>query len=330
LSRDREHGLFAEVKRSAKSASFALSVALILSAVACGESKAPAVVVDAGPDVAAADGPPASDAGAHDGGDAGVSKRSAGCGLAPEPALGMYVRQDIVVPGVAEPYTATYTNRIYWIRIPHAYDPDRAYPTVFLGPGCGGSGQTPIPLHAASMDDAILIGLNGVNNCFNKDSADTPELPYFDATLAAVEDSLCVDKSRVFVAGFSSGSWLTSYLGCARAGVIRGQASVAGGLPAIPPTCAGPIAAMYVADTDDNKNDVATVKLAVERARVADGCGTETEPYDFGVASPCVQYKGCREGFPVVWCVTSGVGHADNSSTMISTTGFWHFWKSLP
>jgi poly(3-hydroxybutyrate) depolymerase len=301
---------------------------------ACGDSSAPGV--DGGDaastDVAEDASPPdasSPDAPAPDANDAAPSKRSAGCGLAPETALGTYVRQDIAVPGVAAPYTATYTNRIYWLRVPPNYDPDRAYPTVFLGPGCGGSGQTPIPLHAASMDDAILVGLNGIDNCFNKQSADTPELPYFDATLAAIESELCVDTSRVFVAGFSSGSWLTSYLGCVRAGVIRGQASVAGGLPAIPPTCAGPIAAMYVADTDDTKNTVDTVKLAVDRARAIDGCSDETEPYDFGVPSPCVQYKGCRAGYPVVWCVTSGVGHADNSATKISTNGFWHFWMSL-
>jgi poly(3-hydroxybutyrate) depolymerase len=320
----------ASVKRLAALSPFAV---LALSLAACGDSQAPGV--DAGPDSAtpvdAADAAQTPDAEqAPDAGDAGVSKRSAGCGLAPETALGTYVKQDIVVPGVAAKYAATYTNRIYWLRVPNGYDPDRAYPTVFLGPGCGGSGQTPIPLQAASMDDAILVGLNGIDNCFNKDAADTPELAYFDATLAAIENDLCVDTSRVFVAGFSSGSWLTSYLGCVRAGVIRGQASVAGGLPPIPPTCAGPIAAMYVADTDDTKNTVDTVKLAVDRARMIDGCSDETEPYDFGVTSPCLQYKGCKAGYPVVWCVTSGVGHADNSSTKISTNGFWHFWQSLP
>jgi poly(3-hydroxybutyrate) depolymerase len=276
---------------------------------------------------------PPSDAQAEvspiDAGDAAPSMRSAGCGLAPNGALGKYTREDVVVPGVAAAYADRYTNRYFWVRVPLSYDPDRAYPTVFLGPGCGASGQGPLPLQMASKEEAILIGLNGVDNCFNKDSADTPELGYFDATLAAVKSELCVDSSRIFVAGFSSGSWLTNYLGCVRADVIRGQASIAGGLPPIPAACAGPIAAMYVADTDDNKNTVETVKIAVERARLADGCSAETEPYDFGVPSPCVQYKGCRAGYPVVWCVTSGIGHADSSSTGISTVGFWHFWSSL-
>jgi poly(3-hydroxybutyrate) depolymerase len=237
---------------------------------------------------------------------------------------------DVVVSGVAPAYGDMYTNRIYWVRLPTNYDADRAYPTALLGPGCGSGGESPIPLQMASMDDAILIGLNGaIGNCFNHDAADTPDLQYFDATLAAVEATLCVDPARVFVAGFSSGSWLTSYLGCARGNVIRAQGSIAGGLPPVP-TCTGPIAAMYVADTDDTKNTVDTVKMAVDHARTLDGCGDETEPYDFGVPSPCVQYKGCMPGYPVVWCVTSGVGHADSSTTKISTVGFWHFWSTLP
>jgi poly(3-hydroxybutyrate) depolymerase len=200
---------------------------------------------------------------------------------------------------------------------------------AFLGPGCGASGDSAIPLQEASKDDAILVGLNGIDNCFTHDVADTPELPYFDETVKNVEAELCVDPSHLFVAGFSSGSWLATTLGCARADVLKAQASVAGGLPPMP-ACKGPIPAMYVSDTDDSKNPPATVKEALDRVLAVDGCSAETEPYDIGVPSPCVRYKGCLPGFPVVSCVTSGLGHADQSSTHVSTTGFWHFWTSLP
>jgi hypothetical protein len=184
--------------------------------------------------------------------------RSAGCDVSPTQALAQYVEHDEMVSNVAPAYLPTYMSRVYYVRLPQTYDPSRAYPAVFLGPGCGESGQSPIPLQNASKDDAILVGLNGIDNCFNHDAADTPELPYFDATLAAVEASFCVDPSRLFVAGFSSGGWLTSYLGCARGNVLRGQASVAGGLPPIP-ACTGPIAAMYVSDVSDVNNPTSQV-----------------------------------------------------------------------
>ena len=270
-----------------------------------------------------------TDAGSDAATEARLAKSSAGCGLSPTQALAQYVEHDEMVSNVAPAYLPTYMSRVYYVRLPQTYDPSRAYPTVFLGPGCGESGQSPIPLQNASKDDAILIGLNGIENCFNKDAADTPELPYFDATVAAVEAAFCVDTSRLFVAGFSSGGWLTSYLGCARGNILRGQASVAGGLPPVP-ACTGPIAAMYVSDSDDTKNPTSDVMQGLTRVLAANGCGTDTEPYDIGVPSPCVQYQGCMPGYPVVWCLTSGLGHDDQSSTGVSTTGFWHFWTSLP
>jgi hypothetical protein len=278
------------------------------------------------------DASPPTDAAPEAGSDAaadGGARRSAGCGAFPDQPTEKFVRHDEMV-AVAPAYAAMYTNRYYWLRLPAHYDPERAYPTVLIGPGCGESGQTPIPIQEASMGDAIIVGLNGVNDCFNKDAADTPELAYFDTTLAAVEASACVDTSRLFVTGFSSGSWLASYLGCVRGDVLRAQATVAGGLPPIPPTCTGPIPAMYVADTNDTKNPPDVVKLALQRVLTANGCGTETTPYDPGVpSSPCVQYQGCKPGFPVVYCETTGLGHNDHSSTGLSTTGFWRFWTSL-
>jgi poly(3-hydroxybutyrate) depolymerase len=305
-------------------------IALSSLGVACGDSSndPPCVTptLDGGANDGSADA--AGDAPTTDG---ATSSRSAGCGVPPSQALAQFIKHTEVISGVAPAYAATYTNRIYYLRLPTGYDPDRAYPLVLIGPGCGESGQTPIAIQTASGTGAIIVGMNGVNDCFNHNAADTPDLPYFDATLAEVEASTCVDPSHVFVTGFSSGSWLTNYLGCARGNVIRAQASVAGGLPPLPPTCTGPIPAMFLADTDDPNNGPDTVGMAVERVRVANGCGTETVPYDAGVPSPCVQYQGCMPGYPLVRCETSGYGHSDQSATSrISTIGFWRFWTSLP
>jgi polyhydroxybutyrate depolymerase len=315
---------------------FAVTIcaALAATSLACGSSPNNPPELPLGslerPDASGLDGGSA-DTGGAEAGPAVVVKRSAGCGQAPpaDGAFGKYVRHDEVVTGVAPAYAADYTNRFYWVRLPVGYDPDHAYPTVFIGPGCGESGEAPIPIQAASKETAILVGLNGAMNCFNHDGVDTPDLPYFDATLAEVEAASCVDTAHVFVTGFSSGSWLANYLGCARGDLLRAQASVAGGLPPIPPTCTGPIPAMFASDTLDMQNPSATVKLALQRVLTVNGCGTTTVPYDFGVPSPCVQYQGCRPGFPVVYCETSSVGHADQSTTQISTVGFWHFWTSL-
>src|SRR4051812_21489789 len=216
-------------------------------AIGCGSSKPVGLGAagGAGGGAAGDGGGGGADAGAA--GATGSTTRSAGCDVPPTQTLARYVKYDEVVPNVGAAYAATYTNRVYYVRLPKTYDPERAYPTVFLGPGCGDSGETPIPLEKASGEDAILVGLNGVNNCFNKDAADSPELPYFDETVKQGGGAFAVDKPPSFVAGFSSGRWLTNSPGCAPAGVLRAKASVAGGLPPIPPACAGPIPAMYAA-----------------------------------------------------------------------------------
>jgi polyhydroxybutyrate depolymerase len=253
---------------------------------------------------------------------------SAGCGIAPAQTLATYVKHDITVTGLKATDVAMYGSRNYYLRLPTGYNPARKYTTVFLGPGCGGNGSQVIPVQNASMGDAIIVGLSPVGQCFETNGQASPEIPFFDAVLAEVEGSVCVDKARVFVAGFSSGSWLTNNLSCARAGIIRGQGNATGGEPGNQGTCTGPVAAMLAHDTTDTANKIEGGEAARDRIRKLNGCGDDTLPYDAGTPSPCVIYQGCMPGYPVVWCATTGKGHSDQIP--ISTTGFWKFWSSLP
>jgi poly(3-hydroxybutyrate) depolymerase len=256
---------------------------------------------------------------------------SDGCGKMPTQALAKYVQHNIMVTaGLAPKYAAQYTNRNYYLWLPMGYDPMRKYPTVFLGHGCGGNGSTVLPIQNASTTNAILVGLSAVGACFSTGSADSPEIAFFDATLKEVESNLCVDKGHVFIAGFSSGSWLSNLIGCARAGIVRGQGNASGGLPPIP-ACAGPIAAILAHDLNDPANNVSGGMAARDRILKINGCSlTDTVPYDIGKPSMCVAYKGCPAAYPVVWCPTMGQGHSDQVGTGISVPGFWNFWKALP
>jgi polyhydroxybutyrate depolymerase len=258
---------------------------------------------------------------------------SVGCGVMPTQATAKYVQYNInVTTGLAAQYVSQYTARNYYVYLPTNYDPSRAYTTVFLGPGCGGNGESVLPMQQASTTNAILVGLSPVGQCFMTSAADSPEIAFFDAALSKVESSFCVDKSRVFIAGFSSGSWLSNLIGCARAGIVRGQGNATGGLPPVP-TCSGPIAAMLAHDEGDPANNISGGEMARDRILAANGCSlTETTPYDPGTgkASMCVQYMGCPAAYPVVWCPTTGQGHSDQVATGLSVPGFWKFWEALP
>jgi hypothetical protein len=266
-----------------------------------------------------------STAGETNGGAGGaVSKPSEGCGMAASQAEGMYVQHDITSKAVA---------RSYRLRLPNNYEPMRAYPLIVLGHGCTGNGGTPFPIEQASKDDAIVVALKSVGDCFEY-SPTGPDVTYFDDVLAEVSAKQCVDRAKVFMAGFSSGSWLTHTIGCVRAGVVRGQGNASGNQVNLQ-NCAGPIAAMFAHDVNDDQNSFSGAEKARDRILAKNGCSTETKPYDYdgdpNTPSTCVEYQGCMPGYPVVWCPTMAAQGkpTHNSQVPISTVGFWRFWSSL-
>jgi poly(3-hydroxybutyrate) depolymerase len=266
---------------------------------------------DGSADVSIQDGP---------GGPPADASPTAGCGNAAGQALSTYVVKDTMSGGVA---------RSYSLYLPAGYAPTRAYPLVILGHGCSGAGGRPFPIETASKADAIVVALKSVGDCFVY-GATGADVVYFDTVLAEVSASHCVDRSRVFMAGFSSGSYLTYTIGCVRAGIVRGQGNAAGAQVNLP-TCAGPIAAMMAHDTADMDNPIAGGMAARDRILRDNGCTTQTVPYDFdgdpATPSTCVMYQGCRPGYPVVWCETTGKGHSNQ--VPITTVGLWRFWSQL-
>jgi poly(3-hydroxybutyrate) depolymerase len=243
----------------------------------------------------------------------------------------------------------SWTDRSYYVRLPADYDPAKAYPLSIGGGGCGntdgtsgsGGGLSALP---QGQKLAIQVGLNYVypqnaGACFADDFVNTPDLPYFDAVLAQLEADYCVDRGKVFVAGFSSGAWETYMLGCARAGVVRAIGTAAGGLRMTRPPCTQlPIAAILVAGLNDTENPIGPLappgkndSLGSAPARddilARNGCtGTATEPWDAAYPA-CVKYSGCPAASPVVWCAIDA-GHGNGGE--ISARGFWQLWSSLP
>jgi poly(3-hydroxybutyrate) depolymerase len=223
-------------------------------------------------------------------------------------------------------------ERSYYVRLPAGYDQNRAYPLTIMGPGCGGRGDQSIPIQDAAGPDAIVVGLNisaevTGRDCFMTESAESPELPYFDAMWAEVSAGYCIDTKRVLYGGFSSGAWLANLYGCAKSNILRVQASVAGGPPPLP-ECPDPIAAIFIHDVGDNTNGLGGVQAARDRVLMKNGCtGTETMPWDPEYPD-CEIYTGCPADYPVVWCEPdSGMGH--NPLDAMSAPAFWKFFSAL-
>jgi polyhydroxybutyrate depolymerase len=304
------------------------------------DSRAPG---DAGADGSASDGP--SDAPPTTDGPLEGALASAGCGLQPTQPPQMFVEKKT---------TAGTQSRVYRVWLPAGYDPRRPYRTIFLGHGCGdnngcpdcGPAGTPFP-GLEKVADAILVAMVAAGSCFDNGNgtSSSSELVYFDQALKEVSAAFCVDQSRVFVGGFSSGAWVTHLIGCARAGSgpgkVRAQITATGEWPN-PPACTGPAAALMAHDMNDTNNPFAAGVVARDHILQTNKCGTTTIPYSYdGVTpasattgncavtspgcQPCVEYQGCTPGYPVIWCPTKGNNPSHSRQVPITTVGLWRF-----
>ncbi len=251
---------------------------------------------------------------------------STGCGTPAMDPPGQFVfGKTIMLAGTARKYS---------LRLPAAYDSKKPYRTIFSLHGCNSHQDQLINIQNAMGFDAIIIAPEQVSGgCFDDQSSMSKDLPVFDALVRWSEDNLCVDKAGIFAIGFSSGSWMANILGCERADVIRGKGNVSGGITgAIDPMrdCKGNVAGIFLHDKDDTQNQIAWGMHARDVLLQENGCAMTTTPYTdvpANTAGLCVQYDGCKPGYPVAWCQTSGINH-DPQQTR-SPELFWKFLSKL-
>jgi poly(3-hydroxybutyrate) depolymerase len=319
------------------------------------------------------------------GGYTGATGQSAGCGKAPpgNDSIGKFALHEI---HVMAPLDASYLVggdnydnsgkydfqfRPYSVRLPTGYDPAKKYPVIFGGGGCGGNAQDfgNNPGSGYDIDkprEAIFVGLSYVAGCFadggggtNK-RPDTPEVPYVHEVLAEVKANYCVDQSRVFITGHSSGGWEAFTVGCALANEIRGIAPVSGGLRDHRPACTGPQASIMVEGLGDTANpigplmppsgnlDSAGSAPARDEILKRNGCvapdfaftytADNTKEAKAGNAPhtawdptypSCFTYSGCPAAYPVVWCALDGGHEVDNEGQLDYKQGMLKFFDSL-
>lgn len=285
------------------------------------------------------------------GGDTGLAGSGGTAGAAseidtPRPSMGCGTPADIAAGDYQQ---STLAGRSIWVRLPDNYNPERAYPLIFVWKGCGGAGSLSIfHMEEVAGADAIIVHgdtpSDGVEDgCYDTaDGATFVDLPFFDAFLDHLTTSYCVDEAHVFSAGFSSGAWLSFLLGCQRGDVLRGIGTIAGGFKPTfflgQPTCNGNTAAMMISDLSDTANpfhdldeDGDSVEIGVNQWLTANSCAETTWTETAGTPadpdqSVCRSYAGCG-AYPVELCLTNGQGHSDQ--TNISVPGFWAFFSQF-
>jgi poly(3-hydroxybutyrate) depolymerase len=124
-------------------------------------------------------------------------------------------------------------SRTFLVQVPPDYDATRAYPLTFVFHGGGGdslqSYSWGLQKVAGASRSGIFVFPDGMNiQHYGIGWDDTPngyDLPLFDNILADLEAGYCIDKQRIFVAGFSWGGDFAIALACDRGDEIQAVAA---------------------------------------------------------------------------------------------------------
>ena len=241
-------------------------------------------------------------------------KPSMGCMKPANQALDQWVRYTVAVQTI---------EREYFVRLPPTYDPAKPYRLMFTFPGCGGKGDSALPLFNAPGADAIVVGPSPDGLCWVY-TADSKDVAFFDEMLTLLEANFCVDQQRIFASGFSSGAWFTNVLGCQRSNVLRAQGTISGEWPRVDPTICSPQSIAGILIQDHSERDFPSRRMELDRLLTLNGCSAETRPV---LPEPCVEYVGCKSGYPVVWCQTQGQGHSRQDA--LSVPALYNFFAQF-
>ena len=254
----------------------------------------------------------ASQAGSGGAGGSGAAVPSAGCGKAGRPAGG-----EVSVPN----------DRIY--DFPTSYDGTKPMPLVIALHGANNPNTILQTLSKGSRLETSFVRAfpksNGSAWQFsNGTGADSQRITaIYDELLA----NYCIDKSRVFLTGHSSGAQMSVQMMCVAGGDKR--------FKAVAPVAASkycntltPVPVMYIQGMMDAQRGGGDGANVVAVFTASNTCTAQTMPdtavpmcnstFDQKPVTPgCVTYQGCSQ--PTIWC-----SHNDNGYNL--TDGHEHGW----
>lgn len=263
---------------------------------------------------------------------------SAGCGLSGAPT-GNLSAQSIVVGD---------RTRTYAVTVPKNYASSTPYPVIFAWHGMGGSGSVArsyFHIDSAVANRAIVVYPDGLpvgDGGTGWDLTATGiDVAFFDALLAYVSATYCIDRNRLFATGHSYGGFFTNDLGCYRGDVLRAIAPVAGNPPMsygrTGVTCVGNVAAIVIHGQNDPTVDYTRGGVGARDFWAGkNGCSTTVDPVPI-TPPACLESQGCQPDLPVVFCThteehdwptTNGKGcSADGGVCFDAGSTIWTFFS---
>ncbi|MEZ4225276.1 MAG: PHB depolymerase family esterase [Polyangiaceae bacterium] len=311
-----------------------------LAVLACGSSDESALhgpAKDAGMDGSAGMGAAAGQAGgasAGAGGQGGTAASSTGGGAgAPEGGAGGTPATCSVAALPAGTTTITVKSsgqdRSARMVIPKSYDASKPVPLVLVFHGYTESAtaienisqMTPVAEKAGVIvvyPQGILNAWNAGKCCGVASTSNRPDVQFVVDLLDSLEQQLCIDKKRIYAAGFSNGGMLSNRLACELSTRFAAIGPVAG--PLAIDACAPqrPMPMIEFHGTGDfvvpydggGLSGAKSVKENVDFWQKNAWCtdGTPGETYKKGDVT-CASYSQCKEGAAVELCTVEGGGH---------------------
>lgn len=221
-------------------------------------------------------------------------------------------------------------KRKFFLRIPDGYDGKKAWPVVFAFHGAGNKTaswfDTNTGWRAANEAKAVMLFPEsltaGGNHTWMTASQHPSNLAFVEAMIDWAKKNICIDPSRIFSTGQSSGAYFSQTLACQRGDLFRAVASNSGGERYFE-NCRGNPGVMISYGKGDESVHVNAANAALKFWIARNGCKAEAPmPVD---PSPCVQYSGCKEGAPLILCAHGG-GH---DWPGYANKGFWDFFAKF-
>lgn len=313
----------------------AISIALVVSAAACGSEAGPVATAPAAPgDVA--DLPPGAS-------DEAVPAPPSPSPAAPAPAscngkakLGGDLDWTIDSKGL---------ERTVHVHVPPSYDPAKPAPVVLSFHGYTSNGLE----HAAytgmlrKSDEAGFVavhaegiggsqGWNAGACCGEAMTSNVDDVAFVAAMLDELEAKLCIDDKRVFATGMSNGGFLSHRLACELADRIAAVAPVAGVLGVVSCTPSRPVAVMHFhgtydalvpyAGVDDGSRKFPSVADTAKGWATRNGCTDTARTTLERSEVTCTTQDKCSGGAEVTTCTIAGGGHTWPGAIPVPAMGY--------
>ena len=224
------------------------------------------------------------------------------------------------------------TSRGFILDVPDSVQPQTPVPLLFdfhgFGHSAAGVWQVSKFKDLAPRDGFITVYPDGLPvHLLNRDGAGwdistvdgNRDLAFVTKLLDHIEQTYCVDPTRVFATGFSNGAFLSNVLACTMADRFAAVAPVGGGRLTVPCTPSRGVAVLIHHGRKDPVVDVEQARQMRDTWVEKNGCRATAR-------QGCEVHQQCRDGAEVVYCEDD----SEHRWPEPATDRIWEFFKAHP